>query len=476
MRVKQNPLIRAALVLMILIPVSVALYNKSNDTPAKNDVTVKNNNKSKPLTTKSEDIAALSGYVSQVESSLKDQQAKLDTAISKSDVEKIVKDAVKEISVDARGSNLDEDALMQKLSTLIDKKTTALKQGILTNSGVSPNEVGSVDEALQGGEDLPFADTFEVNGLVRNTSKNQPHASGGASNPQWGYPVGYVLNDKKNSADGVMGVLTGFGQSSGQFATKTADNSKALAKDAKEALEKKLQPIPFATIHSDSSIHGATALTALIGRVERDGATHDPYKFQVMLSGETLMANGQSMPGVANAIISGEASGDLAFGCVRGRVTSMTFNFSDGRIYNQRGTFEKPLAHIGDQWGNPCVTGIEVSNIKTFLIAQGAVSGLASASESIAKQQQTVTSSNSGITTSMTGDMGKLALGSFGSGSLTATGDVIKDLYKNYYQAIYVPPGQKVSILFDEDITIDYKPTNRKVSYEKRVNRTASLD
>ena len=207
MRVKQNPLIRAALVLMILIPVSVALYNKSNDTPAKNDVPVKNNNESKPLTTKSEDIAALSGYVSQVESSLKDQQAKLDTAISKSDVEKIVKDAVKEISLDARGSNLDEDALMQKLSTLIDNKTSALKQGILTNSVVSPNEVGSVDEALQGGGDLPFADTFEVNGQVRNTSKNQSHASGGASNSQWGYPVGYVLNDKKHKHQRVFWVF-----------------------------------------------------------------------------------------------------------------------------------------------------------------------------------------------------------------------------------------------------------------------------
>jgi len=196
----------------------------------------------------------------------------------------------------------------------------------------------------------------------------------------------------------------------------------------------------------------------------------------VMLSGDTLMANGHTMPGVANAIVSGVGTGDMAFSCVRGRVTSVTFNFEDGRIYNQKGTYEKPIAELGDRWGNPCIKGVQVDDVGKYITAQGVVAGLSNYAETIAKQQQTLTSSGNSTSIGLTGNAGKLAAGSFASGGLNKTGEMLSERYENYYEAIYVPPGEKVSLLFVEDVPIDYIPTNRKVSYEENYSPITALD
>ena len=53
---------------------------------------------------------------------------------------------------------------------------------------------------------------------------------------------------------------------------------------------------------------------------------------------------------------------------------------------------------------------------------------------------------------------------------------MLSERYENYYEAIYVPPGEKVSLLFVEDVPIDYIPTNRKVSYEENYSPITALD
>ena len=70
-----------------------------------------------------------------------------------------------------------------------------------------------------------------------------------------------------------------------------------------------------------------------------------------------------------------------------------TFNFADGRIYNQKGTYEKPIAELGDRWGNPCIKGVQVDDVGKYITAQGLVAGLSNYAETITKQQQTLTSS-----------------------------------------------------------------------------------
>ena len=196
---------------------------------------------------------------------------------------------------------------------------------------------------------------------------------------------------------------------------------------------------------------------------------------QVALSGDSLLANNHHLPEVANAIISGQAIGDKAFSCVRGYVTSITFNFSDGRIYNQTGTFSEPLAELADKWGNPCIKGVAVDDIGKYLAIQGAAAGISSFADTVAKQQQEIVSTGNNAALDLTGSAGKLAAGSFISGGLNKTSETLSERFESYYEAIYVQPGMNVSVLFLQDINIDYKPTNRKVSYEENSVAITSL-
>lgn len=454
MRIKQNPLVKAMAALMIFVPLYFLATSSSEEKSEKVESKSDSKNSVKPAVTENEAIAALSGYLSTVESEQGILKQKLDSVVTKDDIAKMLSDA--QITAPA----VNEGALLDKVNQLVTDKTKTLQKQLLEKSAVSPNSVGNADS------EIPFGEAFEVNIPSKGSSGNNDDEI------HWAYPVGFQLEkDGKSVVD-----MFGTGDSWGKHAGKFAGNVKASAADTKALLEEELKPIPYATIHGDSSIHGATALTALIGRVERKGKTHDPFRFQVMLSGDTLMANGQTMPGVANAIVSGVGTGDMAFSCVRGKVTSITFNFEDGRIYRQKGSYEEPLAEIGDKWGNPCIRGELISDIEKYIVAQGTVAGLASYADTIAKQQQTLTSSGNSTSLDLTGDAGTLAMGSFASGGLNKTAETLSERYENYYEAIYVPPGEKLSLLFIDDINIDYIPTNRKVSYESNYHNTASLD
>lgn len=454
MRIKQTPLIKGLTALMVIIPIYFLATDSNDDSETKGSPKDTEQGSGKPLQTENEAIAAMSAYLSTVESEQQRIKESLDNSVTKNDLQKII-DSSKSNS----GGNVDEEALLDKVSKLIDNKTKAIKDKIIADNTIAPSHVGNVDK------EMPFSDAFDVN--TGGSSKSQK-----SDEIQWAYPVGITPDGDSGVIDSLLGSNSAFSRKAGNF----ADNVKDSAADAKSKLEMELKPIPYATIHSDSSIHNATALTALIGRIERKGKTHDPFRFQVILSGDTLMANGHTMPGVANAIVSGVGTGDMAFSCVRGRVTSITFNFTDGRIFNQKGSYEEPVAELGDRWGNPCIKGVPVDDVGEYIAAQGVVAGLSNYAETIAKQQQTLTSSGNSTSIGLTGDAGKLAAGSFASGSLNKTGEMLTERYESYYEAIYVPPGEKVSLLFVQDVPIDYIPTNRKVSYEENYNPITALD
>lgn len=454
MRIKQNPIVKGLAALMVIIPVYFLATDSGEESDVQSSTTESEGSNGKPFETENEMIAAMSGYLSTVEGEQKQIKNLLDKAVTKDELKQII-----ESSKANDESSVDEDALLAKVAKLVDKKTTSFKETFISENTVNPNSVGSIDE------EMPFADAFEVNTSSFPQGKNK-----NSEEIRWDYPIGHVHDEDKGALDSFLG--SDFGLNPIEF----SDSVKSSAAEAQSVLETELKPIPFATIHSDSSIHNATALTALIGRVERKGKTHDPFRFQVMLSGETLMANGHTMPGVANAIVSGVGTGDMAFSCVRGRVTSVTFNFEDGRIYNQKGSYDEPIAELGDRWGNPCIKGVQVDDVAKHITAQGVVAGLSNYAETIAKQQQTLTSSGNNTSVGLTGDAGKLAAGSFGVGSLNKTSTILSERYENYYEAIYVPPGEKVSLLFIENVSIDYIPTNRKVSYEENYNPISTLD
>ncbi len=453
MRIKQNPLVKGLLAVMVIVPIYFFATHADKPSEKGDGAAVQSN---KPAETSNEEIAALSGYLSTVENEQKTIKRQLANLITKEDVEALLQAA------DHQSTNIELQDLLAKVNRLINERANALQEKILELGTVPANQLGNVDD------EIPFSDTFEEAFDVDMKSQNDENAVTG-DEIQWVYPLG--LNPEK----GVDGFFEGL-PTLGKQVNAAAGSVKKDAIRAKKALEAALKPIPYATIHADSSIHGATALTALVGRIERKGKTHDPFRFQVILSGDTLMANGHSMPGVANAFVSGSATGDRAFSCVRGKVTSITFNFSDGRIYKQKGTFEQPLAEIGDLWGNPCIKGILLDDINQFVAVQGAVSGLASLAETITKQQQSITSAGNSQSLQLSGSAGKLAAGSFATGGLNKGSELLAERFENYYQAVYVPPGEKISLLFTEDIAIDYKPSNRKISYEDPFHGLTDLD
>ena len=461
MRVKQNPIVKALAALMIIVPLYFLVTNKSD-----NQTTEQSNTSStaagKPAVTENEAIAALGGYLSTVEEEQKKLKQTLSNVVTKDDVAKLISETK------TPTGTVNEEALLAKVNSVVEAKTKELQQRLLEQSQVKPNQVGDVNS------EIPFSDTFEVNtgNAQLGASASNAGNAGAGDAIQWVYPVGFPVEGEKGAVENFLST----GSNLGRGARSVAESAKESAASATEALKDELKPIPYATIHSDSSIHNATALTALIGRVERKGQTHDPFRFQVILSGDTLMANGHTMPGVANAIVSGVGTGDTAFSCVRGRVTSITFNFEDGRIFNQKGTYERPIAELGDRWGNPCIKGIMVDDVEKYIAAQGLIGGLSSYADTIAKQQQTLTSSGNSTSLSLTGNAGQLAAGSIASGGLEKTGQVLAERFENYYEAVYVPPGEKVSLLFIESVPIDYVPTNRKVSYETRSNPIAYLE
>ena len=455
MRIKQNPIIKGLAALMIIVPV----YFIATDSEDEKQVTTKKESEesNKPTVTENEAIAAMSAYLSTVENKQKALEDSLGEVVTKSDIEEIIANAQ-----NGSSNSVDEGAILDKVNELVNKRTKEIKDKLLDIGSINPSTVGNVDN------EVPFASEFEV-----NTGSKESNATVDSSEAiEWVYPVGFTPDEDKGVIDNLLGSGNVFGKKAEKFTGDIAES----AASASEKLKEELKPIPYATISSDSSIFNATALTALIGRVERKGQTHDPFRFQVMLSGDTLMANGQAVPEVANAIVSGVGTGDKAFSCVRGRVTSITFNFEDGRIFNQKGTYDKPIAELGDNWGNPCIKGIQVDDIEKYIAAQGIVAGISNYAETIAKQQQTLTSSGNNTSLSLTGNAGKLAAGSFASGGLNKTSEALSERYENYYEAIYVSPGKKVSLFFIEDVAIDYIPTNRKVSYEENISAIASLD
>lgn len=455
MRINQNPLVKALTALMIFVPIYFFATNDHKESQQAQTNPSAKEHSSKPIETANEEIAALSGYLTTVEAEQSVIQEKLDNLVSKSEFEQLI------ASVKNNAPHgFDENALLEKVNTLITSRVKVLQKAIIKQSAVAPDRVGNVDEQFE----TPFNDAFEVNTGVQQDSAN-------ASNDvQWAYPLGYQIEDK--SVESLVSGFTPFSQEMGKFSDKVVDGSN----EFKGTTGKELTAIPYATIHSDSAIHGVKALTALIGRIERKGKSHEPFRFTLIISGDTLMANGQVMPGVSNALVSGIATGDWAFNCVRGKVISFTFNFEDGRIYNQKGTFEQPLAELGDEWGNPCVKGVIVDDINQFILAQGSIAGLAATADMIANKQQSITTSGNTQSSVKKGRYGALAGAGIVSGGLNKTGEILAERFSSYYEAIYVPPGAKVSLFFLENINIDYIPTNRKVSYETNRVSFASLD
>lgn len=245
--------------------------------------------------------------------------------------------------------------------------------------------------------------------------------------------------------------------------------------------EAEAQPVrPVYTVPKNSTLIGARAFTALIGRVPIGEAARvtDPYFFKLLIGRDNLVANGHEIPEIAYAVVSGEAIGDWNLRCVSGDVTSLTFVFEDGRVVTipepddvsggSANTKRVRLGGLSDDYGNPCVSGERISNAATYLGQSVAVLTAGAAAEGIAAAQTTSVASGytGGATTVVDGDIGRYAAGRGLSGAAQEVARWLRARQAQEYDVIYVPPGAQVAVHVDEELRIDYDPAGRLVHYE----------
>ncbi|QPB42846.1 TIGR03752 family integrating conjugative element protein [Rodentibacter haemolyticus] len=249
----------------------------------------------------------------------------------------------------------------------------------------------------------------------------------------------------------------------------------------KQIAQDKAKATPYYTIPANATLVGAVALTALIGRIPLGGSLTDPFPFKAMIGRENLLANGIELPDVQEAVISGTVSGDWTLSCVRGKVTSMTFIFQDGRIVslpnNQKnGTVKQDSDNEGIGWlsdpqGVTCIPGERKTNAPEYLSTQFLLSGASAAAQSLAQGQTTTVVEGGSVVGAVTGQQGKYILGQGLAGGLNETATWIRERFGQMFDAIYVPPGKTIGIHITKELAIDYDEAARKVKYHNASNR-----
>lgn len=233
---------------------------------------------------------------------------------------------------------------------------------------------------------------------------------------------------------------------------------------------------PVYTLPRNATLLGATALTALVGRVPRDGQVQDPMPFKLITGSDNLAANGHRVPGVSGMIWSGTAFGDWTLGCVTGRVHSVTFVFDDGTVRtvssDTRQTLDdgddRPLGWISDDRGIPCVAGSRKTNAPEYLKQRIAVQVAAAGAEAAAAAETTSVIGTAGtVTDRVNGDIARFMLGKSVAGGAQEIADWLDERQAQNFDAVFVPAGQTLALHVDREIPIDYLPLGRRLTHER---------
>jgi integrating conjugative element protein (TIGR03752 family) len=233
-------------------------------------------------------------------------------------------------------------------------------------------------------------------------------------------------------------------------------------------------PKPRFTVPRNATLLGATAMTALLGRVPVRGEVRDPMPFKVITGHDNLAANGLMVPGVEGMIWSGTAIGDWTLSCVTGRLESVTFVFDDGSIRtistddreNQTGEANRPLGWISDARGIPCVSGQRKSNAAAFLTQRIGVKAIEAAAEAAAASNTTTVIRDSGaITSNVGGDSGAFIIGKTLSEGSSEIAQWLQQRQAQNFDAVFVPAGTELAIHVDRELSIDLDPHGRRLSY-----------
>jgi cell division protein ZapB len=229
-----------------------------------------------------------------------------------------------------------------------------------------------------------------------------------------------------------------------------------------------VNPIPYYTIPVTATLFSNTSLTALLGVVPVKGSVRDPIKFKIITGAENIASNGHYLPQIQNIVWSGTAVGNREMSCVTGRLDAVTFTFTDGTIYTQTSTGNTAgLGYISDRWGKPCIPGMLVSNASQYLADRMVVAGVGATAEAAAATQTTTLRDNSGnVVNFVSGESEKYIIGKLASGTLGELASYLKSRQDDAVDIVYVDAGHELVVHVESEITIDYRPTGRKLDHQ----------
>jgi integrating conjugative element protein (TIGR03752 family) len=240
---------------------------------------------------------------------------------------------------------------------------------------------------------------------------------------------------------------------------------------------------PKITVPRNATLIGATAMTAMLGRVPIRGEVRDPMPFKVLTGAENLAANGYSVPGVAGMVWTGTAIGDWTLSCVSGELHSVTFVFADGSIRTvssdeqrgQDGNTRRNLGWVSDAQGVPCVSGARKSNAAQALGQRIGVKAVEAATDAAAAAQtNTVIRDTGAVSTAVDGDLGAFVLGRSVADGSAEVAQWLAERQAQSFDAVFVPAGADLVIHVDRELAIDLDPNARKLHYAAD-SRTAPL-
>lgn len=238
---------------------------------------------------------------------------------------------------------------------------------------------------------------------------------------------------------------------------------------------------PVYTLPITTMLNDAVLITPMIGRVPVGNNVNDPFKFQVELGETNLAANGHRIPGVAKLIAAGTAIGNREQSCVRGNIHTLTFIFKDGRVHtvgggSGSGRSGGGLAYIADPWGKPCIRGEYINNGIDYLKTRSAAAFLQGMAAAYGDAQITrETNANGFIQNFVSGNTYQYA-GAYGlSSTANEIAAYVRERALGAFDVVYVPQAQKVQLIVEQQINIDYDTKARKVSYLNE-QRRASYD
>ncbi|QRI93014.1 TIGR03752 family integrating conjugative element protein [Delftia lacustris] len=361
-------------------------------------------------------------------------------------------------------------------------------------------------EKLRSAQEQAASEREQTSGLLQELQQRleQFGAAGSGKTPE--LPIGLGLEDEHvappvgtrwvepedatpedaRKASGGGGFPTRFGP-----AQRTLDSTADALSDPGPKVERRAREGEAAplravyTVPTNATLMGSVAMTALIGRIPIDGTVNDPFPFKVLVGPDNLTANGIDLPDVAGAVFSGTASGDWTLSCVRGKVRSITFVFSDGTIRtvpdNADGRAQgndEGLGWISDPQGIPCVSGDRRSNAQQYLGSQALITAAGAGVASFIKpgQNVAVVSGGSGNGIGTVGISGNEAMGRILAGGVQQMSDWVNKLYGQAFAAVYVRPGAKVAVHLEKPINIDYAPDGRRVDHRGGSRHALDLD